>query len=115
MLSLHLPLNEQTRHILSAQVMAGMRPGVIIVNTARGGLIDEQAACELLKSGHLGGLGLDAYEAEPPGQSPLFALDNVVATPHTASHTFEATANMAQMAVDNLIAVLTGEGKAYTL
>jgi D-3-phosphoglycerate dehydrogenase len=106
---LHLPLMDSTRHIVDAALMETMRPGAIIVNTARGGLIDEAAAYRLLVSGRLGGLGLDAYESEPPGESPLFALDSVVATPHAASHTREAAQNMANMAVDNLIRALEGE------
>jgi D-3-phosphoglycerate dehydrogenase len=108
-ISLHLPLTEETRYIIDAAVMGRMKRGAIIVNTARGGLIDEEAACGLLKSGHLGGLGLDAYEEEPPSQSPLFELENVVVTPHTASHTAEAAANMAAMSVQNLIDVLSGK------
>jgi D-3-phosphoglycerate dehydrogenase len=108
-ISLHLPLTEETRYIINADVMSRMKQGAVIINTARGGLIDEGAACGLLKSGRLGGLGLDAYEKEPPGQSPLFELENVVVTPHTASHTAEATANMAAMSVQNLIDVLSGK------
>ncbi|MDR2020779.1 MAG: phosphoglycerate dehydrogenase [Treponema sp.] len=108
-ISLHLPLTEETRRIIDAGVMSRMKRGTIIINTARGGLIDEEAACGLLKSGHLGGLGLDAYETEPPGRSPLFDLENVVVTPHTASHTAEAAANMAAMSVQNLIDILSGK------
>jgi D-3-phosphoglycerate dehydrogenase len=110
---LHLPLTAETRHIISAGVMARMKKGAIIINTARGGLMDEEAAAELLRSGHLGGLGLDAYEEEPPQASPLFELDNVVLTPHTASHTAEATAVMAAMSVQNLIDVLSGRPCPY--
>jgi D-3-phosphoglycerate dehydrogenase len=90
-----------------------MKPGAIIINTARGGLIDEKAAYEFLQSGHLGGLGIDVYEEEPPKQSPLFTLDNVVLTPHTASHTVEATAAMASRSVQNLIDVLSGRDCPY--
>lgn len=108
-ISLHLPLNEKTRHIINRGAMERMKPGAILINSARGGLIDEAAAYDLLKSGHLGGLGLDAYETEPPAASPLFELDNVVCTPHTGSHTQEATAAMASMSVQNLIQVLRGE------
>jgi D-3-phosphoglycerate dehydrogenase len=107
-LSLHLPLTRETRGIVGDKAMRAMRKGAIIVNTARGGLLDEAAAYELLESGHLGGLGLDAYEEEPPRKSPLFDLDNVVLTPHTAAHTNEAIANMAEMSVQNLIDVLSG-------
>jgi len=102
-LSLHLPLKPDTRHIISAEAMRRMKKGAIIINTARGGLIDEAAACSLIKSGHLDGLGLDVYEEEPPQNSPLFGLENVVFTPHTAAHTTEATAGMASMSVENLI------------
>jgi D-3-phosphoglycerate dehydrogenase len=114
-LSLHLPLNDETRHIINGEVMSGMKRGAIIINAARGGLVDERAACELLKSGHLGGLGLDVYEEEPPAASPLFEMDNVVATPHTGAHTREATANMAALAVSNLIDVLSGKDCKYVL
>ena len=114
-LSLHLPLNDETRHVINGEVMSGMKRGAIIINAARGGLIDEHAACELLKSGHLGGLGLDAYEEEPPAATPLFEMDNVVATPHTGAHTREATANMASLAVSNLIDVMSGRECKYVL
>ena len=107
--SLHLPLMEETRHIISADIMKTMKKGAVIINTARGGLIDEKAAYEFLVSGHLGGLGLDAFETEPPGPSPLFELDNVVVTPHTGAHTGEATAAMAAVSVKNLIDVLSGK------
>jgi D-3-phosphoglycerate dehydrogenase len=106
-LSLHLPLKPDTRHIISAEAMKRMKKGAIIINTARGGLIDEAAACDLIKSGHLDGLGLDVYEQEPPQNSPLFGLENVVFTPHTAAHTTEATAGMASMSVENLINAFT--------
>jgi len=104
--SLHVPLLDSTRHLIDAAALAAMKPGALLVNTARGGLIDEDAALAALQSGHLGGLALDAYEVEPPTGSPLFALDNVVATPHTGAHTDEATATMAAMAVDHLLEVL---------
>jgi phosphoglycerate dehydrogenase-like enzyme len=87
--------------------MRTMKKGAIIVNTARGGLIDEEAACVLLKSGHLGGLALDVYEEEPPHSTPLFVLDNVMVTPHTAARTAEATAAMALESVQNLIEALS--------
>ena len=107
-ISLHLPLIPETRGIISAELMKSMKKGAIIINTARGGLIDEDAAYELLKSGQLGGLGLDVFEVEPPVTSPLFELNNVVFTPHTGAHTAEATAAMAELSVRNLIDVLSG-------
>ena len=108
-LTLHLPLKDDTRNIISAPVMKKMKKGAVIINTARGGLIDESAAYELLVSGHLGGLGLDVYEAEPPGHLNLFSLENVVVTPHTGAHTAEAIAGMAELSVQNLIDVLSGK------
>jgi D-3-phosphoglycerate dehydrogenase len=114
-ISLHAPLNDSTRHMLNRRTLSAVKPGAIIINTARGGLIDEAAAYEMLVGGRLGGLGLDVYEDEPPGESPLFGLDNVIATPHTASHTAEATRNMADMAVKNLIDVLSGNPCPYVI
>jgi D-3-phosphoglycerate dehydrogenase len=108
-LCLHLPKTDETRNIISADVLKSMKKGAILVNTARGGLVDEAAAYELLVSGHLGGMGLDVYENEPPQKSPLFELENVVLTPHTAAHTAEATEAMAEMSVQNLIDVLSGK------
>jgi len=108
-LCLHLPKTDETRNIISADVLKSMKKGAILVNTARGGLVDEAAAYELLVSGHLGGMGLDVYENEPPQKSPLFELENVVLTPHTAAHTTEATEAMAEMSVQNLIDVLSGK------
>ena len=112
-ISLHLPLNEQTQHIINKKVISEMKPKTIVVNTSRGGIIDEDAAFEALRSGRLGGLGLDAFEIEPPNGSPLFELDNVVATPHTGAHTQEATLNMADSAIQNLIDVLSGRDCPY--
>jgi len=112
-LCLHMPLTDETRREISLEAMKAMKKGAIIVNTARGGLIDEDAAYELLASGHLGGIGLDVFDEEPPKITPLFSLPNVVLTPHTAAHTAEAIANMADMAVQNLIDVLSGKNCPY--
>ena len=108
-ISLHLPLNDQTYHIIDKTAIDKMQPGTILVNASRGAIIDEDAAYDALCSGRLGGLGLDAFEQEPPTDSKLLALDSVVATPHTGAHTAEATAKMAAAAVENLIAVLEGK------
>lgn len=113
--SLHVPLNDSTRHLIDAGRIASMKDRAVIINTARGGIIDEEAAAEALKSGKLGGLGIDAFENEPPTDSPLFGLDNVVFTPHTGAHTAEAVANMGRMSVENAIAVLKGEECRYIL
>ena len=108
MITLHLPLNNQTHHIIGQAAIAQMQPGTILVNASRGALIDEDAAYDALCSGQLGGLGLDEFEREPPTGSKLLTLDSVVATPHTGAHTAEATAKMAATSVENLIAVLEG-------
>ena len=80
-ISLHLPLIDATQHLINASAFAKMKPTAILVNTSRGGIIDEDAAYDALKNGRLGGLALDAFEIEPPTDSPLFTLNNVVATP----------------------------------
>ncbi|MCL2864706.1 MAG: phosphoglycerate dehydrogenase [Lachnospiraceae bacterium] len=108
-ISLHIPLNDETLHYVNKKTIQLMKSGVIIVNTSRGGLVHEQDAYEALQSGRLGGLGLDAFAVEPPEASPLFELDNVVLTPHTGAHTKEATENMANASVKNLMDVLTGK------
>jgi D-3-phosphoglycerate dehydrogenase len=108
-ISLHVPLNEETKNMINGKTLEKMKQGVILINTSRGGLIDEQAAYEALKSGKLGGLGLDAFEKEPPDASPLFELDNVVATPHAGAHTRDAVNNMGILAVQNLLDVLSGK------
>jgi D-3-phosphoglycerate dehydrogenase len=114
-ISLHLPLDDKTRYIINAETMNRMKEGAVIINTARGGLIDEQAAYDFIKSGRLGGLGLDAYDEEPLRDSPLFELDNVVFTPHTGAHTREASMNMAAMAAHNLMDLLSGKPCPYTV
>lgn len=114
-LSLHLPLIKETAHLINQDVISKMKSGAILVNTSRGGIIDEAAAYEALKIGRLGGLGLDAFEVEPPEDSPLFKLENIVVTPHTGAHTIEATQNMADLAVENLIAVLSGKECRYII
>lgn len=112
-ITLHLPLNDSTYHMIDHNAISMMKPSAIIVNASRGGIIDEDAAYEALVSGNLGGLGLDAFEKEPPEASPLFTLPNVIATPHTGAHTKEAAEAMADMAVDNLITMLEGGSCKY--
>ncbi|MBQ6840055.1 MAG: phosphoglycerate dehydrogenase [Oscillospiraceae bacterium] len=113
--SLHVPLNDSTRHMISRERIEKMKKGVIIINTARGSLIDEAAAAEAIQSGHLGGLGLDAFEQEPLLDSPLKGLPRVIFTPHSGAHTAEAVSNMGLMSVRNAIDVLKGENCPYVL
>jgi len=114
-ITLHLPLNNNTHHLINKDVIAAMKSSVIIVNASRGGIVDEEAAYQALTAGKLGGLGLDAFEQEPPEASPLFTLPNVVTTPHAGAHTKEAATAMADMAVDNLICILEGKGCKYII
>lgn len=108
-ISLHVPLNEHTKHMIGKVQIDRMKDSAYIINTARGGLVAEAAVAEAIRQGKLGGIGLDAYETEPVTDSPLFGLDNVVMTPHTGAHTNEAINAMGMMAVENLIAVLEGK------
>jgi D-3-phosphoglycerate dehydrogenase len=101
-ISLHAPLTEATRNILSASALARAKTGIRIVNCARGGLIDEAALAEALRSGHVAGAALDVFETEPATESPLFGLENVVCTPHLGASTAEAQENVALQVADQM-------------
>lgn len=94
-ITLHTPLIDATRNILNAETLAKTKKGVRIINCARGGLVDEVALAEALKSGHVAGAALDVFETEPATDSPLFGLENVVCTPHLGAATAEAQENVA--------------------
>jgi len=94
-ITLHTPLTEKSRNIIDAAAMAKMKKGVRIINCARGGLIDEAAIAEALKSGQVGGAAFDVFAEEPATSSPLFSLPNVVCTPHLGASTSEAQENVA--------------------
>jgi D-3-phosphoglycerate dehydrogenase len=108
-ITLHAPLTEATRDILSRAAIARTKRGVRIINCARGGLIDEAALFDALKSGHVAGAALDVFETEPATESPLFGLENVVCTPHLGAATAEAQENVAlQIAEQMSDFLLTG-------
>jgi (S)-sulfolactate dehydrogenase len=111
--SLHVPLTEQTRNLVNAATLAKMRKGALLVNCARGGVVDEEALADALASGHLGGAALDVFEKEPPApEHPLFKLDTFVCTPHLGASTEEAQAAVAVAIAEQLAAYLTrGEVK----
>jgi D-3-phosphoglycerate dehydrogenase len=107
--SLHLPLLPQTANIMNAQRIAAMKPGAVLINCARGGLVDEAALAEALKTERLFGAGIDAFAREPPVGSPLLELDNTVVTPHLAGATLDNFTTVVARSVANAKAVLRGE------
>ena len=98
--SLHLPLNDQTRGLIGAAELAAMKPEAVIVNCARGGIVDESALLKALQAGALRGAALDVFETEPPGRHALLELPNVIATPHLGASTLEAQSRAAMEAVE---------------
>jgi phosphoglycerate dehydrogenase-like enzyme len=107
--SIHCPLTDETRNLISAEAIKTMKTGAVLVNTARGGIVDEDALCQALVSGKLAAAGLDVTLVDPPTGSPLLALDNCIMTPHVGGFTDDAVLAMGMMAAHNLIAVLKGE------
>jgi len=107
--TVHCPKTPETVGLFNAARFARMKPGACIVNTARGGIIDEAALHVVLTSGHIAGAGLDVFEAEPtPANNPLLQLPNVIASPHMAGVTTEAVAAMAVATAENILSVLDG-------
>jgi D-3-phosphoglycerate dehydrogenase len=106
--SLHIPLEDETYHLMSAEQFAKMKPSAVLVNTARGGIVDESALYNALIHDQIAGAALDVFECEPPDGSPLLTLDNVVMTSHIGAHTQEAVENMGRMAAANLLQCLKG-------
>ncbi|MBW0172355.1 MAG: C-terminal binding protein [Hydrogenophaga sp.] len=115
MISLHAPFNEHTRHIIDARRLALMRPTAIVVNTARGGLIDTQALYDALKDRRILGAGLDVFEQEPPGAHPLFELDNVVVTNHMGWYSEESMRELQRKTAEEAARVLRGEPPVHWL
>ena len=107
--SLHVPLNEETHHLIDAAALDRMRPEAFLINTSRGPVVDEAALCAALQNRAIQGAGLDVYEHEPAVTQGLLALDNVVLLPHVGSATIETRTKMARMAADNLLAGLAGQ------
>lgn len=107
--TLHVPKTPETRHLLDGETLARTKPGVRIINVARGGLIDEQALANAIRTGHVAGAALDVYEGEPAVDPRLIALgDRVVLTPHLGASTTEAQLNVARDVVADIVRVLQG-------
>lgn len=107
--SVHVPLTPETKHIVNASLLKEAKKGSFFLNVARGGIIDEKALHDAIKSGHLGGAGLDTFETEPLKESPLASLPNVVFTPHLGASTHEAQSKAGLMVAEEVRKVLAGE------
>ncbi len=106
--SLHAPVTADTRHIMDTRAFGLMRPTAVLINTARGALVDEAALYDALSSGRLARAGLDVYEEEPARNNRLFELENVVVTPHTGAETREAINSVSMMCAQSVVDVLSG-------
>lgn len=104
--TMHVPLTEETRHMINKETLAKMKKGSYLVNTARGPVVDEHDLVETLRSGHLAGAALDVYDNEPNIDPELFGMENVILTPHIASATWEAREKMGDQAVSAILETL---------
>lgn len=108
-ISVHVPLTPETKHLVNADLLQQAKKGSYFLNVARGGIIDEKALFDSIKSGHVGGCGLDTFEAEPLKASPLASLPNVIFTPHLGASTHEAQSKAGMMVAEQVRKVLAGE------
>lgn len=115
-ISIHVPYTEQTHHMVNRETLGLMKPTAVIVNTARGNIIDEDALYEALKSGQIAGAGVDVFAQEPlPPDSPLLTLENAVLTPHVSSQTVESLWNIYKMAIDISADFFAGKDSPHIL
>ncbi|HII76709.1 MAG TPA: phosphoglycerate dehydrogenase, partial [Methanolinea sp.] len=112
-ITVHTPLIKETKHIVNTKTIATMKEAVRIINCARGGIIDEKALYEGIKSGKVAGAALDVFEEEPPLNSPLLELDQVITTPHLGASTVEAQQNVAVSIARQCLSVLKGGSARY--
>jgi D-3-phosphoglycerate dehydrogenase len=114
-LSLHVPLTEQTKGLMGRAQFESMKPGAFLINTSRGEVVQEAALVDALKSQKIAGAGLDVFENEPPDvNNPLFKMQNVIATPHSAALTKEVVAQLARGSAENVLNVLGGKPPSYS-
>lgn len=112
--SLHVPLTDETQHMIDRRALGQMKPTAVLINTSRGGVVDETALAEALEAGEIGGAALDVREEEPPPpDSPLHRLDNTLLTPHIAAFTEEAQAAVVEAVASDVAAVLSGRPATY--
>jgi glyoxylate reductase len=112
--SLHCPLTDATRHLIDAAALVQMKPNAILINTARGPIVDQSALLEALDAGEITGAALDVTDPEPPPpDDPILAHERVLVVPHIGSATHTARERMAELAVDNLLAALAGEAMPH--
>jgi len=107
--SIHSPLLPETRHLFNADVFRQMKPGALLVNTARGPIVDEAALAAALDAKQIAGAALDVLEQEPPTSSPLFGRDNVILTPHTSFYSVESLEELQTKAAEEVVRVLAGQ------
>jgi phosphoglycerate dehydrogenase-like enzyme len=113
-ISLHPVLTPETHHLIDAPRLSLMKPTAYLINTSRGGVIDELALIAALQEGQLAGAGLDVFETEPPRtDNPLLHMDNVIGTPHGLSHADESLRRCASMTEDNVLAIVDGHLPPY--
>jgi D-3-phosphoglycerate dehydrogenase len=114
-ITVHVPLTRQTRGLIGRDALAKLRPGAIILNVARGGIVDETALAEALASGHVAGAGIDVFETEPPTDSPLLGAPNTLLTPHLGASTAEAQVLVAEEVAAQVLDVLDGRSARYAV
>lgn len=112
-ISLHIPHNQETHHIVNEELIEKMKTSAYLINCARGGTVDEKALYNALKNGKIAGAALDVYEKEPPEKSPLFKLDNVVMTPHIGANTKEGQIKAGTICAEQINKVLAGKKPDY--
>ena len=113
-ISIHLPLNKDTKKLISYKEFKIFKKNTILINTARGGIVDEKALYEALKNNDILGAGLDVYEEEPLNDSPLFSLNNIILTPHNAALTLECRKRMSVEACENVFNFLVKKNNLNT-